>query len=67
MGSIYEEFDVLKKMKFFIKIIFLLNIIAILVFYFIGVNLIELLYDKSYSVVFIPIIILLIGNQGMVL
>lgn len=66
IGKDYSKEKVLKEMFFYGQIIFVLNIIAILGFYFLGDFLIKLFYEETYIQIFLPVIILLIGNQGMV-
>lgn len=56
----------LESMYVYAQLVFLLNVIALLGFYFLGGWVIELLYEESYHTAFVPTLILLIGNQGMV-
>jgi len=67
IGKDYEEKQIINEMIYYINLIFALNIFGVILFYFIGEYLIALLYESSYAIIFTPIIILLIGNQGMVL
>lgn len=66
IGTLYSKESIKGEMFFYARIVFLLNILAVISFYLIGSYIISLLYTSDYKVVFVPIIILLIGNQGMV-
>lgn len=66
IGRDYSKEQVFKEMFFYGQVIFVLNIIAVLAFYLLGEFLITLFYENTYIQIFLPVIILLIGNQGMV-
>ncbi len=56
----------LKNMYSYAQLVFLLNILILVVFVLLGSWVIGLLYEESYHEAFLPTIILLVGNQGMV-
>lgn len=62
----YSKEEVLKETYFFAQLNFILNLLAVIVFYLIGHFIIKILYDDSYLEMYWLVIILLIGNQGMV-
>uniref|UniRef100_UPI00191A2E93 lipopolysaccharide biosynthesis protein n=1 Tax=Psychrobacter immobilis TaxID=498 RepID=UPI00191A2E93 len=66
IGDAYSKEDVFKETYFFAQLNLFLNILSILAFYFIGKFVIDILYGSSYLNMFWIVIILLIGNQGMV-
>lgn len=66
IGRDYSKEQVFKEMFFYGQVIFVLNIIAVIAFYLLGEFLITLFYENTYIQIFLPVIILLIGNQGMV-
>ncbi|MDQ7918280.1 polysaccharide biosynthesis C-terminal domain-containing protein [Mesonia sp. MT50] len=66
IGKVYKKEEVLKEMNYYAQIVFVFNILSILGFLVLGHFILSLLYSETYQVVFIPVIILLIGNQGMV-
>lgn len=66
INILYSKEEVLKETYFFAQLNFVLNLLAILLFYLIGYYLIINLYGSSYLEMYWLVIILLIGNQGMV-
>lgn len=56
----------LKNMYTYAKLIFILNIAILFTFILLGQWVVSLIYEESYHKAFVPTIILLIGNQGMV-
>lgn len=64
--SEYQNESLIKEMFYYAQIVFLCNLLAIIAFFIFGEIFINLLYEESYIKIFIPVIILLIGNQGMV-
>lgn len=55
-----------KEMYFYSRIVLLLNLVTVIIFYIVGEYLIANIYSPEYEDVFFPTLILLIGNQGMV-
>lgn len=55
-----------KEMYRYARFVFFINIAIFIAFVFLGKFVLNLLYSKEYSVAFLPTLILLIGNQGMV-
>ena len=53
-------------MNYYAQIVFVFNILAIIGFLIMGNLILNFLYTSEYKSIFIPVIILLIGNQGMV-
>lgn len=66
VNSEFQNESVIKEMFYYAQIVFLCNLLAIIAFFILGELFINLVYEKSYIKIFIPVIILLIGNQGMV-
>ncbi|CAM3389108.1 polysaccharide biosynthesis C-terminal domain-containing protein [Aequorivita lipolytica] len=66
IGTKYKLDEVVGEMNYYAQIVFLLNIIAIMGFAVLGHFILNILYAEAYQVIFVPVIILLIGNQGMV-
>lgn len=66
IGTKYNREDLIKEMNYYAQIVFLLNIIIVIGFVLIGHFILDVLFSIEYQSLFIPIIILLIGNQGMV-
>lgn len=56
----------LKSMYSHAQLVFLLNILAILFFWILGKWVLAIFYEEVYQRAFIPTLILLVGNQGMV-
>jgi len=59
------EQKAIDELYFYGTLNFLINILAIIVFYFIGRFVILLIYEDSYLVSYVPTLILLLGSQGM--
>lgn len=66
VNSESENESAIKEMFYYAQIVFLCNFFAVISFFILGEIFINLIYEKSYINIFIPVIILLIGNQGMV-
>jgi O-antigen/teichoic acid export membrane protein len=66
VDSEHQNESVIKEMFYYAQIVFLCNLLATITFFILGEFFINTLYEKSYITIFIPVIILLIGNQGMV-
>ncbi len=62
----YTKEDVFEETYFFAQLNFILNILTILIFILFGEFFINLIYSPKYSQMFLIVIVLLIGNQGMV-
>lgn len=63
----HKEDSLAKKMMFdYAQIVFLLNLLALILFICFGELFINIVYSSEYQSAYYPIIILLIGNQGMV-
>ncbi|MGS0706914.1 oligosaccharide flippase family protein [Acinetobacter sp. ANC 3781] len=62
----YSKEKVMKETYFYAQLNFLLNIIAIVLFFILGKLFINIFYGVEYKEIFYLVIILLIGNQGMV-
>lgn len=62
----HEKYAVFQETYFFAQLNLILNILSIIVFYFIGSFIINILYGSNYLDMFWIVIILLTGNQGMV-
>lgn len=62
----YDKKDVFAEMYFFAQSNFLINSLAILGFLLVGNFIIDLIYPETYKQMYSLVIILLIGNQGMV-
>lgn len=56
----------IRNMYTYAQIIFVLNIVILVTFIVLGKWVIKLIYQQTYAEAFIPTLILLIGNQGMV-
>lgn len=61
-----ENKKAINLMFFYAQILFVINIGCALGFFIFGEFFLNILYKKSYIAVYIPTIILLVGNQGMV-
>lgn len=61
-----EKKAAFRETYFFAQLNLVLNILSIVVFYFLGNFVINLLYGPNYISMFWIVIILLVGNQGMV-
>jgi len=66
IGREYKQEDIFNEMNYYAQIVFVINILAIISFAVLGHYILSLLYSNAYQAIFIPVIILLIGNQGMV-
>ncbi|PRP66924.1 lipopolysaccharide biosynthesis protein [Nonlabens agnitus] len=66
IGKEYKKINILNEMNYYAQIVFVFNILTILAFGVLGHFILGLLYSNAYHVIFVPVIILLIGNQGMV-
>lgn len=64
--SIADNESVMNQTFLYGQVIFLINIFSIVVFYISGKFFLSAFFDESYQKCFYPILILLIGNQGMV-
>jgi O-antigen/teichoic acid export membrane protein len=62
----YLKEDVEKEMFYYAQVVFILNLFFLVSFFIVGKFFLGLFYNESYLVSFMPILILLIGNQGMV-
>ena len=62
----YTKEQVMKETFFYAQFNFILNILAIFLFALLGKLLINLIYGDEYKEIFYLVIVLLIGNQGMV-
>lgn len=62
----YTKKDVFYETYFYAQLNFLLNILAIILFFIFGKFFIDIIYGEEYLEIFYLVIILLIGNQGMV-
>ena len=58
--------EALKSMYTHAQLVFLLNTLALLLFWLLGRWILSILYEEVYQQAFVPILILLVGNQGMV-
>lgn len=66
IGNNDEKAATFRETYFFAQLNLMLNILSIVVFYFLGNFIINLLYGPNYISMFWIVIILLVGNQGMV-
>lgn len=66
IGKDYKKKEIFDEMNYYAQIVFVFNILAIIGFLIMGNLILNFLYTSEYKSVFIPVIILLIGNQGMV-
>ncbi|MGY6625080.1 oligosaccharide flippase family protein [Acinetobacter johnsonii] len=62
----YSKNQVMSETFFYAQLNFLLNVVAVIVFLILGNNLIKIFYGNAYLEMFYLVVILLIGNQGMV-
>lgn len=60
------DFETESQMFFYAQIVFVVNIICFLSFLMLGQFLLNVVYDTSYYLSYAPVLILLVGNQGMV-
>lgn len=65
-GDKKSKNNAIRNMYTYAQIIFVLNILILVAFFVLGKWVINLLYEQTYTEAFIPTLILLIGNQGMV-
>lgn len=61
-----EKEKSIKTMFTYAQLVFILNLVALVSFLLFGRLILSILYEESYRQAFVPILILLIGNQGMV-
>lgn len=66
IGVNYSRNEVMEETYFYAQLNFLINILSILIFLSIGRFIVDKLYGADYADMFYLVIILLIGNQGMV-
>lgn len=66
IGSQYTKQQVFKETYFYAQLNFLINVLAILTFLLFGNLFIDIVYGEEYKQMFWIVIILLLGNQGMV-
>jgi O-antigen/teichoic acid export membrane protein len=66
IGTEYDKDKIMSEMNRYAQLVFIFNLVSALVFLALGSYLLDLLYSQDYQAIFYPVLILLIGNQGMV-
>lgn len=66
IGREYRQEDVLAETYFYAQLVFVINFGAVVVFAIAGKLVINLVFSSEYDAAYLPALILMIGNQGMV-